>query len=183
MRLHQYHAERILSRAPVLRGAARCASRHHERLDGSGYPSGLDGAALDLPLRILAAADVYHAIREDRPHRPARSSTEAASILREMSSTTSGGVDPVACRAVLSAAGEPTSSAARYPAGLTERELEVLQYLARGWTDRQIAERLTISPATAHTHVVHIYEKAGVSTRAGATMFALEHHLLVEKIN
>ena len=98
-------------------------------------------------------------------------------------SSTSGGLDPIACRAVLAAAGERTSARSRYPAGLTERELEVLQHLARGRTEREIAERLTISTATAHTHIVHIYEKAGVSTRAGATMFALENHLLVDKIN
>ena len=56
--------------------------------------------------------------------------------------------------------------------------MEVLQLLARGRTEREIAERLTISVTTAHTHVLHIYEKAGVSTRAAVTLFALENDLL-----
>ena len=183
VRLHPYLAERILSRSPALRGAGRCASRHHERLGGGGYPAGLDGPALDLPSRILAAADVYHALREDRPHRGPRSSTEATTILQDMSSTTGGGLDRSACNGVLAAAGERAPLRPRNTAGLTERELEVLQHLARGVTEREIAERLTISKATAHTHIVHIYEKAGVSTRAGVTMFALENQLLFAKIN
>jgi len=150
---------------------------------GGGYPAGLDGQSLDLPSRILAAADVYQALQEDRPHRPARSSAEAASILRELCSPGGGGLDPTACGAVLAAAGERRPVRRQYPVGLTERELEVLQHLARGRTEREIAERLTISASTAHIHVVHIYEKAGVSTRAGATLFAVENRLLFEKIN
>ncbi len=143
VRLHPYHAERILSRAPILRDAGRLARCHHERLGGGGYPAGLDGQSLDLPSRILAAADVYQALQEDRPHRPARSSAEAASILRELCSPGGGGLDPTACSAVLAAAGERRPVRRQYPVGLTERELEVLQHLARGRTEREIAERLT----------------------------------------
>jgi DNA-binding NarL/FixJ family response regulator len=84
---------------------------------------------------------------------------------------------------VLAAAGERVPTRLEYPAGLTEREIEVLQHLARGRTEREIGVSLTISPSTAHTHVVHIYDKVGVSTRAGVTLFALEHQLLREKIN
>jgi len=55
---------------------------HHERLDGSGYPRGLKANALSRSARILAAADVSHAMVEPRPHREARSPAEAADELR-----------------------------------------------------------------------------------------------------
>jgi DNA-binding NarL/FixJ family response regulator len=65
------------------------------------------------------------------------------------------------------------------PAGLTEREVEVLGLLARGGTNRQIADTLRISAKTVGAHVEHIYTKAGVSSRAAATLFAVQHDLVV----
>jgi len=65
-----------------------------------------------------------------------------------------------------------------YPAGLTVREVEVLRLLARGWTDAQIAEHLVISPRTVNHHTTSLYSKLNVSSRAAATRYALEHHLL-----
>lgn len=56
--------------------------------------------------------------------------------------------------------------------------MQVLALLARGWTTKQIARRLTISPKTADHHIQHLYRKIGVGTRAGATLFAVENHLL-----
>jgi predicted ATPase/DNA-binding CsgD family transcriptional regulator/transcriptional regulator with XRE-family HTH domain len=61
---------------------------------------------------------------------------------------------------------------------LTPREMEVLRLLARGLTSGQIAEQLVIGPVTVNSHVRSIYNKLGVSSRAAATRFALEHHLL-----
>jgi DNA-binding NarL/FixJ family response regulator len=66
-------------------------------------------------------------------------------------------------------------------AGLTAREVEVLILLARGMSNRQIAERLVITPKTAGNHVEHIYIKIGASSRAGAAMFAVQHGLLPEE--
>ena len=102
--------------------------------------------------------------------------------LRDLSGA-AGELDPNACAAVLAAAGQSYLGRRQYPAGLTEREVEVLQLLARGCTEREIAARLVISAGTTHTHVVHIYEKAGVSTRAGVTLFALEHDLIARLIH
>jgi len=87
-------------------------------------------------------------------------------------------LDPHAVGAVLEAAGHATRVRASWPAGLTDREVEVLRVLARGASKREIARALFTSPSTAHTHVVHIYEKLGVSTRAAAALFAMEHGLL-----
>ncbi|MGA9830579.1 MAG: LuxR C-terminal-related transcriptional regulator, partial [Trebonia sp.] len=64
--------------------------------------------------------------------------------------------------------------------GLTAREVEVLILLARGMSNKRIAERLVITPKTAGNHVEHIYTKIGASSRAGAALFAVQHGLLPE---
>jgi DNA-binding NarL/FixJ family response regulator len=64
------------------------------------------------------------------------------------------------------------------PAGLTEREVQVLRLLALGGTNRAIADDLGISVKTAGAHVEHIYDKIGVGSRAGATLFAARHDLV-----
>jgi DNA-binding NarL/FixJ family response regulator len=66
-------------------------------------------------------------------------------------------------------------------AGLTSREVEVLVLLARGLSNKQIAERLVITPKTAGNHVEHIYAKIDASSRAAAAMFAVQHGLLPEE--
>ena len=63
-------------------------------------------------------------------------------------------------------------------AGLSAREVEVLGLVAEGCSNAQIAQRLVISRRTAEHHVQHIYTKIGVSSRAAAALFAMEHHLL-----
>jgi DNA-binding NarL/FixJ family response regulator len=86
-------------------------------------------------------------------------------------------LDRDAVRAVLDAAGAPSPALPRLPAGLTERELEILRWLAAGRTKREVAAELVISQSTVHTHTVHIYAKCGVSTRTGLAMFAMRHGL------
>ena len=70
--------ERMLRRPAALAGIAAIASSVHERLDGSGYHRGIRGPEIPLLGRYLAAADVYHALLEERPYRPAREPKEAA---------------------------------------------------------------------------------------------------------
>ncbi len=65
-----------------------------------------------------------------------------------------------------------------YPAGLTAREVEVLRLVAQGLSDAQVAEQLVISPRTVNFHLTSIYSKLGVSSRAAATRYAIEHHLV-----
>jgi HD-GYP domain-containing protein (c-di-GMP phosphodiesterase class II)/DNA-binding CsgD family transcriptional regulator len=176
VRLHPYLTERILARSAWLASLGALASLHHERPDGSGYHRGLSGRAIPGAARILAVADAYQAMREPRPHRPARAADAAALVLRDEENA--GRFDAEAVTAVLSAVGQPTSPRRAYPAALSEREVEVLRLVARGWTNRRIADRLAISPHTAGHHVRHIYDKIGVATRAGATLFAMEHGLV-----
>jgi HD-GYP domain-containing protein (c-di-GMP phosphodiesterase class II) len=174
VRLHPYLTERVLAHAPALAPLAATAGRHHERLDGSGYHRGCDAASLDPAARVLAAADVYHALTEPRPHRPPRA--DAAETLAD--EVRAGRLDADAAEAVLAAAGHREHVERPRPAGLTEREVEVLRLLARGHTNRAIARELGISAKTAGHHVEHIYAKTGCSTRAGASLFAAEHDLL-----
>jgi HD-GYP domain-containing protein (c-di-GMP phosphodiesterase class II) len=177
VRLHPYHSERILLRSPALTPLAPLAGMHHERLDGSGYYRQAMGESIPAGARLLAAADAYQAMTERRPYRPSHTPEEAAAELR--GDAASGRLDPQAVHAVLEVAGhiiEPVRS--EWPAGLTSREVEVLRLAARGMSNREIGAALSISPKTADHHIQHIYTKIGVSTRAGAAIFAMEHDLL-----
>jgi HD-GYP domain-containing protein (c-di-GMP phosphodiesterase class II) len=178
VRLHPYLSERMLSFAPELAPLAAVAVQHHERLDGSGYPRRVSGSAITPAGRILAAADAYHAMTEPRPHREALTPQEAASGLR--AEVAAGRLDAEAVDAVLRAAGHRVGRRREWPAGLTPREVEVLRLLARGLSNKEIAQRLVISPKTAGNHVEHIYAKLGVSNRAQASLFAVNRGLMAE---
>jgi DNA-binding NarL/FixJ family response regulator len=78
---------------------------------------------------------------------------------------------------VIEAAGQRAPRLER-PAGLTEREAEVVAMLARGLQTKQVARELGIAVKTADRHVQNAYGKIGVSTRAAATLFAMEHGLV-----
>jgi HD-GYP domain-containing protein (c-di-GMP phosphodiesterase class II) len=176
VRLHAYLTERMLCASPGLAPLGSLAAQHHERLDGSGYPRALRGNMISPAARILAAADVYQAMLEPRPHRAAKSPAEAASELR--AEVRGGRLDGEAVDAVLRAAGHQITRRPERPAGLTTREVEILALLARGLLNKQIAQRLHIAPKTVGKHVEHIYMKIGVSNRAAASLFATEHGLL-----
>ena len=174
VRLHAYHTERVMSHSPFLAALAPVASTHHERLDGSGYHRGLTAAVLTPPARLLAAADAFHAMTEPRPHRGALAVEEASRIL--LAEANVGRLDPGAVAAVLEAAGQPAPRVER-PAGVTEREAEVIGLLARGLQTKEIARELGISVKTADRHIQNAYAKIGVSTRAAAALFAMQHGL------
>jgi HD-GYP domain-containing protein (c-di-GMP phosphodiesterase class II) len=176
VRLHPYLTDRMLARVDALGASRVIAARHHERLDGSGYPRGLTAASLTPSDRLLAAADVYHAWTEPRPHRPPADPGLASRELRAQA--IAGRLDGEAVEAVLRAAGHRAPARRTWPGGLTAREVEVLGLLARGQSNKQIAARLVVTPKTAANHVEHIYAKLGVSSRAAATLYATQHGLM-----
>jgi HD-GYP domain-containing protein (c-di-GMP phosphodiesterase class II) len=177
VRLHAYHSGRILAGSRRLAPLARLVAAHHERCDGSGYHRGARADELSLPARVLAVADAYQAMTQPRPHRPALVPEQVEQELRD--DARRGRLDPDVVNAVLAAAGHAAPEVRREPpAGLTDRQVEVLRLVAEGCSNRQIAERLVISRRTAEFQLQQIYRKIGASNRASAAMFAMEHHLL-----
>lgn len=173
VRLHSYYVERMLARPPALARLAAIASFDHERLDGSGYHRGAGGGALTAAIRLLGAADAYHAMREARPHRPALSPEESAAELR--ADARGGRLDAEVVEAVLGCAGHRVRRRRKGPGGLTPRETDVLVCMARGLSNRETARALHISQKTVGNHVEHIYTKLGISTRTAAALFAMQH--------
>ena len=176
---HPALTELVLARSTALGNLGTLAGLHQERLDGSGY-RGVRGSFLPVAARILAAADTYHAKTEPRPHREALGPDAASEEIR--SQVRRGGLDGDVVEALLAAAGhaEPVEPTPEAPGGLSDREVEVLRLMVRGLSNRGMAEILFISPKTVGHHVEHIYAKLGISTRVGATLFAIEHGLVPE---
>lgn len=176
VRAHTYVGERILSRSQALAPVAEVATLAHERLDGGGYHRRLRGDACTAPARLLAAADVFHAMTEGRPHRAAMNADEAAGALSRMGKA--GSLCPDAVAAVLAAVGRASPPRREKPAGLTDREIDVLRLVARGLTNKEVATHLDISVKTAGNHLQSVFQKLGVTTRAGATMIAMQRGIV-----
>jgi HD-GYP domain-containing protein (c-di-GMP phosphodiesterase class II) len=174
-RRHPSLTELVLARSPSLGPLGALAGLHHERLDGSGYRS-LPASFQPVAARLIAVADAYRTKLESRPHRAALTPDAARRVVEH--DAAQGRLDGDVVRAVLDAAGHQRPARGRTAGGLTERELEVLRLLVRGLSNRQIGDALFVSPKTVDHHVQHIYDKLGVSTRVGATLFALQHGLV-----
>ena len=176
VRLHPYLTGRILERCLSLTDLTLLASSHHERLDRSGYHRQIGGSEMTEEMRILATADMAVSLTSERPHRLSFSLDDARRILEDV--VAAGQLDRSAVQYVLEAHGDARPIAPAHPGGLTDREVEVLRLIARGRTNREVGEQLFISPKTVGRHVENIYAKIGVSTRAGATVFAMENGLV-----
>ena len=175
-RTRPYLLERMLAQTPLLGDIVQCASMHHERLDGSGYPRGLRRESIPMPGRILAVADVYQALRQPRPYRDALDQDEAALVLRE--EARAGRLDNEAVHAVLHGDRGRVRRRVELPGGLTKREAAVI--VAVGVRTLEPSDRSgTLDLAqTVSAHLEHIYTKLGVSTRTEAALFAMQHGLM-----
>jgi HD-GYP domain-containing protein (c-di-GMP phosphodiesterase class II) len=85
MRNHPMWGAELVSGVPGLQAVALIVRHHHERVDGSGYPSGLSGVRIPVASRIMAVCDAYGAMTETRPYRGERAPHEALSELRDQS--------------------------------------------------------------------------------------------------
>lgn len=125
--------------------------------------------------RLIDAGRAYRALTAPEQGRRRRSPAQAATHLRVEADL--GRLDPAAVELVLAAVGQrpprPTG-----PAGLTQREVEVLVLIASGASAKQVAYALGIAPKTATTHIERIYRKCGASSRSDATRFAIAHGLV-----
>ena len=177
IRLHSYFTERIFADNPVLAPVGALGAAHHEHLDGSGYHRGLQASGLAAPARLLAAANSWCSLTETRPHRQALTQPEACDALRAQ--VNEGLIDLNAVEAVTASVGQRGRWTRRSSSiALTEREVQVLRLVAREHTNPSIAGALGISSKTVERHVTHIYQKIGVSSRAGAAVYALENGLM-----
>jgi HD-GYP domain-containing protein (c-di-GMP phosphodiesterase class II) len=175
LRMYPYLTGRILSRVGGLESVVSIATRHEERLDGSGFPRGLAGTELTVHDRLLAAAVAYHQLLEPRPDRAALDARGAADQLRR--EARAGRLDAESVDAVLAAAGHRASRRTPWSAGLTSREVEVLRLVAQGRSNREIAAELFIAEKTARNHVERVYAKLGVNNRTQATLAAIDRGL------
>jgi HD-GYP domain-containing protein (c-di-GMP phosphodiesterase class II) len=173
--MHSYLTETILAACPTLQPFGSLAGAAHERADGSGYHRRV--SAVPAGAALVAAADVYHALTEERPWRAALAAKQAAATL--LDEVEQGRLARDAAHAVLEAAGHrQKTTRAAWPAGLSNREAEVLCWVARGLSNKEIAARLHLSAKTVEHHVEHVYEKTGVRSRAAAAIFAMEQGML-----
>jgi HD-GYP domain-containing protein (c-di-GMP phosphodiesterase class II) len=176
VRLHPYFTERALSPSAGLAAIAEIAARHQERLDGSGYPRGLTASEQPMAARLVAGADAFAAMVEPRPHRPALAPQAAA---RELGGEVRDErIDGDAARAVLAAAGGWAARTGERPAGLDDRDVEVLRLAVRGGTDRAIAAALGLEPTDVAACIEEVYATVGAASRSAAALFAIRHGLL-----
>jgi len=160
---------------------------HRRALPAGAAASELSREAEAGRLAPEAVHAVLAAVGQAQPRRATGMAAEGPSGLRPAGAEPAGrrpaGPGPAGAGPAGRGTAEPEGPARRRPApprpaGLSERECEVLGLLARGLATKQVARRLGISPKTCDHHIQRLYGKAGVSTRAGATMFALEHGLV-----
>jgi len=170
---HSLHTASVLALAPALSDLAALAGAAQERADGSGYHRGI--RAIEPAMGMLGAANVYDAMTHDRPWRRAFDADAAAEQIQAMCGA--GALHGECAAAVLTQAGNGGAVAPVYPAGLTSREVAVLQLLVTGMPTKTVAARLMISAKTADHHIQSIYDKIGVRGRAPVALFALEHGL------
>jgi HD-GYP domain-containing protein (c-di-GMP phosphodiesterase class II) len=175
VRAHSHHTEVVL-RCAGLGELADIAGATHERGRGAGYHKGLLLDGVPFLAKIVAAADVMAALGEARPHRAALDDDRAVKEMRTLVET--GALDARAAQAVLEARGAAASRKSAWPGGLSDREVEVVRLVAVGRTNKEIGELLGMSPRTAQKHVMNVYDKVGLESRAGLALFALENGLL-----
>jgi HD-GYP domain-containing protein (c-di-GMP phosphodiesterase class II) len=175
VQMYPYLSGRILSRVNGLESVVALATKHRERIDGSGFPRGIAGAELTPQDRLLASAVAYRRLLEPRPHRLALDPHGAADQVRR--EARAGRLDAESVEAVLAAAGHKASRRTPWPAGLTNREVEVLRLIAQGRSNREIATELYIAEKTASNHVERVYAKLGVNNRTQASLAAIDRGL------
>ena len=177
VRMQPYLTERMLHQSPRCiarrdRGAAPRAARR------SGYPRGLSGGAISQPARVLGAADAYQAMCDPRPHRAALAANDAAGAAarRGQSRTPRRRRGRGGARGGRPSRTAPTRTRrAHRPRGRRAPPV------SRGLSSKEIATQLVISPKTARNHIEHIYVKIGASSRATASLFAMQHGLLPDE--
>jgi DNA-binding NarL/FixJ family response regulator len=154
-------------------GELDCVMRNHptaaSHLDESLRLADDCAVPYERALTLLAQAELLYAGRSAHAAREAASQAQAIFVVLEAA--------PALLRVERLLEQLSEAPGARRPAGLTTREVDVLRLVTQGLTDAEVAEQLYVARRTVNTHLTSIYTKLGVSSRAGATRFAVEHGL------
>jgi HD-GYP domain-containing protein (c-di-GMP phosphodiesterase class II) len=175
VRSHSRYTEDVL-RGAELAELADIAGATHERGRGVGYHKSLRLDTLSPLAKIVAAADVMAALGEERPHRAALDDTRAVKEMRAL--VEAGELDARAVQSVLDARGVTRARKDAWPGGLSNREVDVVRLVAVGRTNKEIGNLLGMSARTAQKHVMNVYDKLGLESRAGLALYAVQHGLL-----
>jgi DNA-binding NarL/FixJ family response regulator len=159
-------AHRLLGELNTVRGAY---DRAHQHLATALAVADGCQAPFERGLTLVAASEL--AVARGVPYRARLLLTEARTICEAL------GANPTLERVSALEARVAVTAKPSYPAGLSAREVEVLQLVAQGLTDAEVAGRLFLSPRTVSQHLRSVYNKLGVNSRTAATRFAIEHRL------
>jgi len=167
-----------LANAVTVQGQPACAARLWDLAeflrDSVGMsPPPVGRAACDRQIGSISAVPAHF---EGREFTVARA--EERTLLPEQALTAQGPEPMPMLGRTTPPPTPPAKMSATYPADLTAREVEVLRLVAQGLADAQVAEQLVISPRTVNWHLTSIYSKLQVSSRCGATRYAIEHKLV-----
>ncbi|MGH7041446.1 MAG: HD domain-containing phosphohydrolase, partial [Acetobacteraceae bacterium] len=182
LQTHPLAGQEILDGIDFGGPVALLVRQHHERLDGSGYPDGLTGAAILPGAKIIAVADVLDAMLTDRSYRPAPGLEAATLELRQgrgllfeaavVDACLSLCDDPAVLAAL--AAGTPARShapaeaAPARPPQLTLQQNAVMYLLAEGRSTKEIARAMGLGLGTVKTHLSRAYATLGANNRVSA---------------
>jgi HD-GYP domain-containing protein (c-di-GMP phosphodiesterase class II) len=171
VRLAPYWTWRAAQHIRSLTLEVTLASHAYERQNGTGYFRSLADEAITVAQRTLATAVAWTALCSSRPWRGPFAKDAASALLRDEAQR--GCFDPLIVEAVLAAAnGQRLKSSVKAATVLTDRETEVLARISLGESNKEVAQRLGVSPSTVLTHVESIFRKLECSTRAAATLKA-----------
>ena len=180
--LHPMLTEQMLRRSPALAALNPVAAAHHEKCDGSGYHKRARADTGDPAACVLAATEVYVGLTTERADRPRvlgrRRRRRASPPRRARRARAARDAAPCSSPPATASRRRARASARRTRAGCPAARSTCCGLAARGLTTRQIADRLVISPKTADHHIQHIYGKIGVSTRAAAALWAMQHDVV-----
>lgn len=178
VRLVPYWTGRAARQIGSLAGEAEIASHAYERQDGSGYYRELRAGSIPVEGRILAAAAALAALRVARPWRDALAEGAASALM--LAEAAAGRYDADVVQSLLKTPRARRNKAVNAPLTglLTGRERDVLRWISLGASNKQVAQKLSISPSTVRTHVENVFVKLECTTRAAATLKATQLGLL-----
>lgn len=178
LRLHSYYTHFILARVPALQEVGTVAGMHHEWINGQGYHRGLSARSIPVAARAVAIASEYVNLLRGGPARHPLLVEEAIAAVSRQVGTRFDADCSSALAAQVSSAGAAVPRHQSWPKDLTAREVEVLRLVSRGLSRRAVAQQLFVSEHTVRHHLESVYGKIGVSSRAGAVLFAVENGLV-----